>query len=111
MFLNATISMSKESGLSLTALVGLVAGAVQRTQLLTPETRGLKQVQGTFVNRFRFLGDSLGYCVGSRAYRYSLDSTSTVVEPTGDPVVLEYSIAPELPQSIQSDHHNPILAP
>jgi len=52
---------------------------------------------GTNVNRFRFLGDSLGYCVGSRAYRYFLDSTSTVVEPTGDPVVLEYKLHQNYP--------------
>jgi len=52
---------------------------------------------GTFVNRFRFLGDSLGYCVGSRAFKYYPDSTSTGIEPAEEPIVLKYKLYQNFP--------------
>ncbi len=52
---------------------------------------------GMFVNRFRFLGDSLGYAVGSRAFRYSADSVSTGVDLAGEPIVMRYKLYQNFP--------------
>ena len=40
---------------------------------------------GIRVNRFRFLGDTLGYAVGRTVYRYSKSAVSTVTATKGEP--------------------------
>jgi hypothetical protein len=52
---------------------------------------------GLYVNRFRFFGDSLGYCVGNRVYRYSNDSISTSVPGPQEPVSLGYELRQNYP--------------
>jgi hypothetical protein len=43
---------------------------------------------GMYVNRFRFLGDSLGYAAGDRVYKYSYEEPTSVSFP--DVVVPQY---------------------
>jgi photosystem II stability/assembly factor-like uncharacterized protein len=52
---------------------------------------------GRLVNRFRFLGDSLGFAVGDRAYRYSRDSTSTAVPETSPATVGRFELYQNFP--------------
>jgi photosystem II stability/assembly factor-like uncharacterized protein len=52
---------------------------------------------GFYMNRFRFLSDTLGYAVGTTVYKYSTDTSATGIEET--PV--------ELPQTFVLDNNYP----
>ncbi len=52
---------------------------------------------GFYVNRFRFLSDSLGYAVGRTVYKYSVDTTATTVQEDVQEIPQVFSLKQNYP--------------
>jgi hypothetical protein len=57
---------------------------------------------GLFINRFRFLSDSLGYAVGRTVYKYSSDTTTTGSQNDQTPVPLTGALLNGFPNPFNS---------